>query len=242
MDVGALSSHESSERACDVIEEFFRQMRKSILTRGVAISRQVSGKVPDNSHFDWPGLSGLREEQVVRGDISIAKGIDEDFSLVIKHPAAFTALLGSLVKRFRCYALVRNPLAILASWSSVVANFEQGHAPVAESLDVELKTCLASTAGKMERQLHLLSWYFGRYRQILSPESILRYEDMVTSGGGLLRVIVPSARQLNEKLRNKNQNSVYRRDLVEKAGEALLGSNGPYWEFYSRAEVERLLE
>jgi hypothetical protein len=241
MNVRTLLNFEGNEAACDVIEGFFVTMRKSILSEGLAISRQVSGRIPDNSHFDSPGLSGLREEQVTRSDISITKRVGKDFSLVIKHPAAFTALLGSLVKRFPCYALVRNPLAVLASWNSVAAQFEQGHAPVAESLDAELKTHLARTAGKMERQLYLLSWYFLRYQQILPPESILRYEDIISSGGGILNVVASSAKQLNEKLENRNQNSVYERGLMEQAGSALLDSNGPYWDFYSREDVRRLI-
>jgi hypothetical protein len=99
---------------------------------------------------------GLRPNLDSLAEIRIDKELGGDFVIVIKYPAGFTAVMGTLSRQFRCYAVIRNPLAILASWSTIATPQEQGHAPVAEELDEQLKTQLASKVDKIERQLDLL--------------------------------------------------------------------------------------
>ena len=54
----------------------------------------------------------------VSSEIAVEPPASPDFTLVIKHPVAFTALLPILIERFEVFAIVRNPLAVLASWES----------------------------------------------------------------------------------------------------------------------------
>jgi hypothetical protein len=70
---------------------------------------------------------------------------------------------------------------------------------------------------------------------------VIRYEDVVVSGGGALGVIVPSARALDEPLLSRNLNPLYDREDMLRIGERLLASEGAYWRFYSRESVEDLL-
>ena len=224
------------------VERFFGEMRRSILTRGVVVSKHVGGEVPDNvyegtSSGDAPRAHAGKE----KGEIPITKDLERDFSLVIKHPAMFTALLPILARRFSCYAVVRNPLSILASWNSVDHNVREGHAPAAERHDAGLKAELASTEDRVERQLCLLSWFFGRYHETLDEDHVIRYEEIVASGGRALSAVVPTAAALDEPLESKNLNEAYGRDGMRRLGERLLEREGAYWRFYGRESVEGLL-
>ena len=60
----------------------------------------------------------------------------------------------------------------------------------------------------------------------MPADNILRYEDIVNSGGRALEVIVPSARELDEPLRSRNVNPLYDRDFMLRCGERLLESEG----------------
>ena len=62
----------------------------------------------------------------------IGKPLPTDFRLFIKHPAIFTALATRLLVRIPLYAVVRHPLAILASWNTVDMDARLGRWPVAE--------------------------------------------------------------------------------------------------------------
>ena len=84
----------------------------------IAPSKHILGGVPDN-HFGTARIpGGLRLERAKRGWVQVRKPLSPDFNLAMKHPAAFTALLPELATRISCYAIVRNPLAALASWNS----------------------------------------------------------------------------------------------------------------------------
>src|SRR5213079_2951816 len=140
-------------------ENFCAESRKSLLEEGFAISKHVSGKVRDSSTAVERG--GKRSRQTEHGRIEIDKPLSKEFTLAIKHPAAFTALLEPLSKRFECFAIVRNPLATIASWNSLDwLPLKDGHLPVGEKLDVDLAGDLARIADVMDRQIHILEWFY----------------------------------------------------------------------------------
>jgi hypothetical protein len=241
MNVSVFPHLKDHEAIGDEIARFFDQTRESLQTRGVAISKHVDGEVPDNPASDQTTATGLRVRPVKWGEIVIEKDLEADFLLAIKHPSAFTAVLESLIERFPCYAVIRNPLSVLASWNCVPMPVEGGHVPAAERLDHALADALQKIDDKFDRQLHILSWFLDKYRRLLPREHVLRYEDTVASGGKSLRVITPRARELNEELQSKNRNKVYDPERMKFLGEKLLNSDGAYWEFYSRESVEELL-
>ena len=225
------------EAVCDGIERFYRRMRRRAITRGTAVSKHVGGLVPDNTKAD---AGGARRNVAERGEIAVGKDLGPGFYLAMKQPGLFTALLPVLVRRFSCYAVVRNPLAKLASGSTI-----GGHArpkpQAGPRYDPDLASRLEAEADPLGRGLAVLDHYFGRYAEYLPPENVIRYEDMVASGGRALGVIVPSARELDEPLLSRNLNPLYDRDDMLRIGERLLASEGAYWRFYSRESVEDLL-
>jgi hypothetical protein len=234
-----LGDHDEIRRE---VERFFDATRESIGTRGVAISKHRAGRVPDNPVGDQHSESGLRQRAVVKGEIAVDKELGPSFLLAVKHPAAFTALLGTLVRHFPCYAVVRNPLSVLASWNSVEMSVQRGHAPIAEHLDGNLRQTLAGIDDRLGRQIALLSWFCEKYATALPEGSVVRYEDVVATGGQALRIVTPRAEALHEALESRNDNAAYDRRIMRRIGERLLRTDGAFWNFYTRDSVERLLE
>lgn len=226
------------------IQTFFKNSRDSILTEQTVVSVNVNGKVPDNTFgdkFDHTGLRiNLEGRKLAR--IAIDKELTSDFTLCIKHNGVFTFLLRDLAEKFPCYAIVRNPLAVLASWNSVRLPVNDGHIPAAEKLDKALQAKLASLPDKLDRQLFILSWFFSHYQTALPKENIVYYEKMVRSGGSSLQIITPAAQHLSEALESRNRNALYDSALMKHIGHRLLESEGAYWGFYSRESVEDLLK
>ena len=225
------------EAVCDGIERFYRRMRRSAITRGTAVSKHVGGLVPDNTKAD---AGGARRNVTERGEIAVGKDLGPGFYLAVKQPGLFTALLPVLVRRFSCYAVVRNPLAKLAS-GSTIAGRARPKPPAGPRYDPDLASLLEAEGDPLGRNLAVLDHYFGRYAEYLPPENVIRYEDVVASGGAALGVMVPSARALDEPLLSRNLNPLYDRDDMLRIGERLLASEGAYWRFYSRESVEDLL-
>jgi hypothetical protein len=223
------------------VERFCDEQRRSIFERGVAISKQVGGAVPSNPIGTSRSDAGLRQRMVSKGEIVIDKELSPDFTLAVKHCGSFTATLDRLVTRFPVYAIVRNPLAMLASWSTVDFPVQRGRIPVAEGLDRELKSTLAAIDDVLDRQIHVLTWFHERLRRYLPDEAIIRYESIVETGGKALAVVRPGAAYLDEPLRSQNTSDLYDHERMLRIGERLLKSEGAHWESYSKASVERLL-
>jgi hypothetical protein len=240
MQVQKLAALADRGRMCDEVATFFAESRRTLRESGSAFSRHVGGAVPDNVVGGNRAAGGGRKDDAVRGVIHIEKPLPEGYLLCIKHPVAFSGLLPELARRLPTFAVVRNPLSVLASWNSVQMPFTDGHAPAAESLDAELRSALASIGDVMERQLHLMDWFFRRYRSTLAAGHVLRYEDIIGSGGAVLAAVAPSAAALKEPLVEKNTNKSYEPETVKRLAERLLASDGAWWDFYQRADVERV--
>lgn len=240
MNVESLAALPNRNAICGEISTFFGEARRTLVTDREVISKQRSGAVPDNPVGEHRTASGLRLSNSSRGVINIDKELSPEFYLVIKHPSAFTALLQDLVLRFPCYAAIRNPLSVLASWSSVAMPVENGHAPAAESFDTELRLALGRIKDKTDRQLHLLSWFYEQYHKFLPAECVLRYEDLVASRGESLQIITPHALTSQENLESKNKNPLYNKELMRSLCDKILATDGAYWRFYTKESVEML--
>lgn len=230
-----------SAQVAQAAEEFFASARHSLLERGVAPSRHVDGRIPDSHVPERAGPGGLRDDPASWGEVAIGKPLSGQFSLFVKHPVPFTAALSAMTDRFPCYALVRNPLAVLGSWNSVNMYFRTGRVVAAERLDRKFARQQERTKDPLLRQIQLLNWFYERYLQYLPRTSVLRYEEIVATNGAALKVVSPAAGGLNEPLSTKNTSAAYpKKDLIPLA-EKLLNTRGACWEFYARAEVEALL-
>ncbi|MFN8591500.1 MAG: hypothetical protein U0031_08585 [Thermomicrobiales bacterium] len=230
------------EGICAAVTAFCAEQRASILKAGLAITKHAGGAVPANPVGDNRTAEGYRERVVTKGEIEIDKPVDPDFTLAVKHCGSFTATLDRLVAEFPVYGLVRNPLATLASWSSVDFPIRQGRVPTAERLDRELEATLDQIDDTLDRQLFLLDWFHERMRRYLPEASIVRYEAVVETGGAALAVMHPAASHLSEDLDSQNLSKQYDRDHMLRLGERLLASDGAYWKSYDRREVENLLD
>jgi hypothetical protein len=231
------------EAVVDGIEDFYRDMRKMALGQGLVVSKHVGGMVPDNTK----GMKdGVRQRIAEKGKIPVGKELEPDFYLAIKQPGLFTALLPVLAKRFSCFAIVRNPLAIMASSSTLQQNKRRKNPSAKRRYDPELGSRLKENkregADRVGQRLLRFHYTFERYQQVLPESHILRYEDICSSHGKALEVIVPTAGELDEPLENKNLNPLYPRDKTLRFGERLLESEGAYWNFYSREDVEEIMD
>lgn len=223
---------------CDTISQFLVSMRGSLGQTGTAMSKHIDGVVPDNPVARKIQGEGLRKGEAVLGKVNFSKSLPADFTLVVKHPSTFAALLPDLMKRFSTYATIRNPVAVLSSWNSVEMPLRDGHAPKGERMDPELRASLSLIPDRLDRQVHLLCWFFERF-SALPAERIIRYEDIIESAGSCLRVLAQSAAGLEEPLESRNRNSLYDADLTPILVERLLRErDGAFWDFYSKGSVE----
>jgi hypothetical protein len=230
----------SGDEVAQVIERFCGESRKSLHEQKFAISKHVGGKVADNSAK--ADQNGKRTRQTEHGRIEIDKPLSKEFILAIKHPAAFTALLEPLSKRFECFAIVRNPLATLGSWNSLDwFPLKDGRLPVGEKLDVDLERALSEKSDVIDRQIHILEWFYDRFRRLLPEHALIRYEDLIASGGRGLAKLFSAADKLDEDLASKNVSEFYDRTLMVEIGRRLLDRDGPVWNFYEKRDVEELL-
>ena len=229
------------EAVADAMERWFGKARRRALRKGVVTTRHVGGEIPDNPFGTRKEGDEPRQWLASKGRIRVGKELGGDFFLVVKDPPMFTALLPSMVQRFPTFAVVRNPLAVLASWNSVDIPARHGRVPKAELYDQGPVHRMGAIEDRFERQLGLLDWWCARFELFLSRDHIIRYEDLVASGGRALADVVPAAGGLDEPLAERNANEIYDRKDVSAIAGKLLDSEGAYWRFYSRTSVEELL-
>lgn len=228
--------------AVDFLRAYFQSTRQGLQRSGQAPSyRSADGRIPDNPAADRPGQP--RRWQVEHGMVQFDAPASQDFTLAIKHNASFTALLPQLHAQFETLAIVRHPLAVLASWSSLELAVSAGRAPAGERQDVALVQALDRQVDAPGRQIVLLDWFFQRYLQYLPAQRVLRYEDLVESQGRILyRALDLPDSSMIAPLQERNANPVYRSAILPRLAERLLASDGAYWHWYPRDSVMPLLE
>lgn len=222
------------------IDDFVVQIRAKILQERRAPSLTINGRLYDN--IVTPPLSGegLRRVQGRPGEIVVEKPLSDRFTLVIKHNAMFTALLPVLKESFSYVALVRNPLAVLASWQTVDLPVHHGRLPAAEPFANELCRDLKHEPDRFRRQVRIVNWFFAHYRAHLPSAKILRYEDVVnTNGSALARVLGHVSIEI-EPLENLNSNVFYDKTTVAALLDALLDEDGSWPHFYAIEECEQV--
>lgn len=223
------------------VERFLESSRRSLLAERSAYSKHVDGRVDAGKILDDRDGTGLRRLVEVRGVVHFDKPLTEDFVLAVKHTSGFTAAIEHLAANFPMFAIVRNPLSTLASWHSVNIPANRGRAPRAEQIDLDLHDRLEATPDVVDRQFILLAWFFDHYVRSLPDASVIPYEEVVATGGRNLAVVSPSAEALSGSLQSRNKASVYDQDLMRALGERLLGTDGPWWRYYSRDSVREVL-
>ena len=214
------------------IAAFVARARERVLEDRLAPSMQVDGRLDDQMVAAGRG-GAPRRPQGERGMIRIDKRLDAGFVLVVKHNALFAALLPQLTPRFACLGLVRNPVAVLASWETVDLPVRHGRAPAAERFDPALRAALNGEQDVLRRRVLVLNWFFARYRAMLPKTRIIRYEDVTRGGGGVLRRTFAGAGGAVESLCNRNASALYQGVDAAPLLSALLSAGGAWTAFYS---------
>lgn len=215
------------------IASFFEEMRQMITREKKAISRIKDGKIPTN-----PFESGLRNRKsiVEKGFFEINKELDEDFDLVIKQNGHFSFLLDELKSRYECFGIIRNPLTVLASWNSIDAPVSGGNLNVLKGLDPLLWHRLEGLQPIYDRQITLLNEIFKSMHHI-SKENLIKYEDIVATGGKSLAAVSSEASNLNESLENKNINNKYNTAVLKILARKLAVTGGAWTDYYNKEEL-----
>ena len=240
LDFNALAEIPGPDAASAQIRDFAACTRTRILAEGRAPSVQVDGRLDDNQVALERSGAALRQPRGALGEIQVQGRLSEDFTLMIKHNALFAALLPSLTPSFSCLALVRNPLATLASWQTVGLPVQQGRIPAGERFDHRLQRRLEQEPDNLQRQLMVLNWFFAQYRAHLPPKRILRYEDLIESGGLNLLRLIGGKDARPASLSSRNRNPLYRQAQPDRLLTALLHEGGAWQHFYSEADCTAL--
>ena len=238
IDPGTFAGVTGPADACARIRTFAATTRDELLATGRAASVQVNGRLDDDRVSETPNAGGLRPPRGRPGEIRVDKPLSADFLLLIKHNALFAALLDRLAEGFPTLGLVRNPVAVLASWQTVDLPVRQGRVPMGERFDPELAAALDAEADTLRRQVRVLDWFFARFRDCLTPDRVVRYEDVVASGGvSLFRRLGASAGP--EPLESRNANAVYAPANVDAILAAVQTTQGAWSGWYARSDCER---
>ncbi len=199
MDMGFLTEGIAVGSVIENIRTFIARTRSSILSGKGAPARVRDGAIVSNLYEPPRPDGSLRRHDTQPGWTPIDKPLRPDFTLVIKQPAMFLALIPELAAAFPIYATVRHPVDVLASWNTIESNFWNGRLPMAERFAPDLVRRLDPISDRLDRQIALLCWCFAQVLT-LPRDRIVRYETMVGTGGANLAAIVPDAACLSEKL------------------------------------------
>lgn len=229
-----LSHFPSKAQGIDSVHSFIAEMRNSLIREGRALSKVSSEGIPDNP---FPQTEGGRRESIVSKQwVTFEKPLSPDFKLIIKHNAHFTYLLPALADRYPCAAVIRNPVSVIASWNTIQAPVAQGLVHVLRTLDPALYAELEAIPNILDRQVRLLDSLFACYSNE-NRVTIIRYEEMVRSGGRALADLVPEAESLDESLGSRNRSRLYEARLIEEIKERLLAHKGAYLDHYTEAQI-----
>ena len=228
--------------ACALIERFVGRTRARALAEGVVPTVHVDGRLDDDRVDGEASDDGLRRRRGGQGEVAVTAALAPDFGLLIKHNALFAALLPHLVTRFDCLAIVRNPLAVLASWQTVDLPVARGRIPAGEQFDDALCVALGAEPDRLRRQVAVLNWFFQRYDAFLDARRVVRYEELIDTGGRVLYHALGDDRAPPEALVSRNDNTAYDAVDVERLLQALVGRGGAWSEFYTAAELGAVAE
>lgn len=220
------------------INKELASFRKSLIKDATAPVRGNNGQITDN-HFERMEGGG-RKKVIQRSVVHFDQSFQPGFKLFVKHNAVFTLLLKDLQSDYSCFAMVRNPLALLGSWSTVDVPVSRGKIRYLALLDPKGQRALEQRQGLLNKQLYLLNYYFKIY-STLPEDQVLRYEDLIGTNGKMLANIMEQPYHPKTSLSGKNKSNFYPRDRMLKYGEALLSDEAHYcWQFYMRSQVEAL--
>jgi hypothetical protein len=183
------------QQAFEEVQQFLEETRRGARAQQPVITKHVGGKLISNFVEPPNDEKRLRRTRAQRSALCFDKPLTEDFTLVVKQPAEFTALADLLVDRFPLYAVVRDPLAVMAAWQTVNMPVNRGRMPRAEALAPDLKRRLNETEDRVVRQAALIEWQLRTYLT-LPPGRVIRYEDVVACPTAEIAKLAPAASEV----------------------------------------------
>ncbi|MFZ4462638.1 MAG: sulfotransferase domain-containing protein [Bacteroidales bacterium] len=224
------------------IDEFLRSSRESLINNGIAASKLLFGEIPENPCVTNANPNELRKSRMQNGLIRIEKELSQSFTLVLKHNSGFVAQLNLLLQHYQCFGIIRNPLSVLVSWSSVDMPVHYGFSPIAELFDAELKENLHKIVHSLDRQIYLLCWFFEKLSKNLTEKKIIKYEDLIASDGTLINRIIPFAEIPPRTLNNTNNTFGIDKVTLNDMYNKLIINSRSYDKFYSIDDIQRKYE
>ena len=231
-----------AQAACALIERFIERTRARAIAEGIVPTVHVEGRLDDDRVDRQAGEAGLRRRRGEQGEIAVTAALAPGFGLLIKHNALFAALLPHLVTRFDCLAIVRNPVAVLASWQTVDLPVARGRIPAGEQFDDALRVALDGEPDRLRRQVAVLNWFYRQYDACLQTHQVIRYEELIDSGGEVLHRALGAAGAPGETLVSRNDNAAYAAVGAEGLLSALLDHGGAWSAFYAASELTAAAE
>ncbi len=222
----------------EVISNSFTSIRKELLKSRKAPVRAKDGKITDNAYSSG---EKSRKRVLERSLVKFDKNLSPDFTLIMKHCAEFSLILPELTKQYDCYAIIRNPLSVIASWQSVNVPVSRGKVAKSKLFLTELHKTLESLDKLEEKQYHILNWYFSQFEK-LPPENIISYEEIIASQGEVLSGITEQIRKSKNHLESRNDNPLYNKEKLTFIYKMLLKRGGNFESFYSKNELKLFAE
>ena len=223
--------HGDADSAVYEIVRFAEATWARLLSKGVAPSTTINGVIADNFFAEAKADGSIRLGFACVTDVEIDKPLASEFRLFIKRPAMFTVLAKPLVARLPLYAIVRHPLAALASWQTVDLAVRHGRLPVAEAFASGLRDRLNRIDNPLDRQVALVQWIFQVYRG-LPRDRVLTYESIVLDPSAALRPLSGSAAPLAHPVRVVDPRTRYPGVDLAALAEALLAIEADVEPFY----------
>ena len=220
-----------------VISKWIEDARDQLILNRRIVSKQLDGSIPDNPVGTGDGVR-LRTERVSLGELRVSKPLSNDLKLIVKHNALFTSLLPKLKEKLTVFAIVRNPLSLLASWMSVDLPVNQGRIPMGERFDPGLKMRLDTQGDVLERQLLILAWFYESFARNLERHQIFSYEDLIESDGYILSRMVGNAFQ-PVPLEAQHSNASLDSEQLLLLAKRLKEHPEVYSGFYSANDIDR---
>jgi hypothetical protein len=155
-------------------------------------ARLLAGQpVPDLRHADGTPTTNYfpREDEPPVAPVGLVRpGLTSDFMLAVKHNGLYLGALPQLVQEgFRVLAILREPVAVLASWQRTPVPVSRGQLPAASFWWPQLAGLTSAPLPLLEKQVRLLDLLYGRLRACEAGLVLVRYEELCADPSLLAR-------------------------------------------------------
>jgi hypothetical protein len=183
IDPTKIPQNATNSEAFSLINNKIIKLDYSIST-GAAFEHGEKGGLQIDNPVGTNVENGLRQVTAKRGEIKLPPRPFDEYHLVVKQNALFTALLEHLLPHYSVTAIVRNPVPVLLSWMTVQLPVNRGHIPAGERFDPDFAKQLNNQTDCLQRQLAIYRWFLKKFTYYNLPT--VSYEELIGSRGSAL--------------------------------------------------------